>query len=777
MADDRNVKILRGMQRKSKANKLCFECGERGPSYICLNFNTFVCTSCSGILREFSYRVKGISMSTFTDEEMQSIRNGGNAIARKIWLAKYKEKDFPEPTPGQRDRIRKFIMYKYQDRRWCKSSGGKKKAAAAESSSEEDSSSSSDSTDSEEERRRAEAKARKKAAKKAAKKEKKKLKKRKSKTAGDEDSSSSDSDVETGFSAPPPTRNINEIMPNAPRLVVGDAAPKKSAPVDDMFGFDLYSSGPSAPVSRPHMTQPSAPFGQGNGASASAGVHESNDDDDWGDFSSPQAFNPGQPDAFHNSTQPPSAQMESFPSQLQQHQQHLQQPQGQSGPSDGFGASQMASTSSQNTAMGQGATSLDDPFAALSFETTSSTAPSDSASGLQAGTHQYQGGDPHVMQNGIATGSFEAHPGAQQQPFQRQTSNDALGGFQNMQETQSQAPPQYPPFQHQQQYQQHPQQQLPSQQYSNDINTHNDSTSGQMQGPSSSFPNPQHQLYQQHQHQQPQQQPQHQDKSSLEGFQGMQPSYPGTQPQQHQSADGGDFGNFQGSSQTFSNMQQPSSTQQPSVSGTQPQQQQSSDDGGFGDFGDFQGSAQPFSSMQQPSSTQQPSFPNTQPQQKQSSDDGDFGDFGDFQSSSQTFPSMQQPSSSQQSSFSGTQPQQYQQPQPYQQQQHTGANGNSDADFGDFEGSSQSFPVQQPGQGAQLQQQGSFSSGGSAAQDPFGQFQGSRGSQDPFASLSSTSGQQVPQVSNPYAQASQQASQQAPSQEKEEAEGNPFDLF
>eukprot|EP00515_Schizochytrium_aggregatum_P020847 CAMPEP_0202113562 /NCGR_PEP_ID=MMETSP0965-20130614/34190_1 /ASSEMBLY_ACC=CAM_ASM_000507 /TAXON_ID=4773 /ORGANISM="Schizochytrium aggregatum, Strain ATCC28209" /LENGTH=79 /DNA_ID=CAMNT_0048683197 /DNA_START=68 /DNA_END=304 /DNA_ORIENTATION=- len=77
--DDKNVKTLRDMQRKSKSNKLCFECGDRGASYVCLNFNTFVCTNCSGILRGFNYRVKGISMSSFSPEEMEGLKAGGNS--------------------------------------------------------------------------------------------------------------------------------------------------------------------------------------------------------------------------------------------------------------------------------------------------------------------------------------------------------------------------------------------------------------------------------------------------------------------------------------------------------------------------------------------------------------------------------------------------------------------------------------------------------------------------------------------------------------------------
>ena len=65
MSEAAFMKALREFQ-KEPDNKRCADCKERGPQYLCLNFNTFVCTTCSGVHREFNFRVKGISMSTFT---------------------------------------------------------------------------------------------------------------------------------------------------------------------------------------------------------------------------------------------------------------------------------------------------------------------------------------------------------------------------------------------------------------------------------------------------------------------------------------------------------------------------------------------------------------------------------------------------------------------------------------------------------------------------------------------------------------------------------------
>jgi hypothetical protein len=36
-------------QKQQIQNKKCANCGDFGPTYICVNFGTFVCTTCAGI--------------------------------------------------------------------------------------------------------------------------------------------------------------------------------------------------------------------------------------------------------------------------------------------------------------------------------------------------------------------------------------------------------------------------------------------------------------------------------------------------------------------------------------------------------------------------------------------------------------------------------------------------------------------------------------------------------------------------------------------------------
>ena len=41
--------------------------------YCVINFHVFVCSACAGIHREMNHKVKGISMSVFTDQELKDL--------------------------------------------------------------------------------------------------------------------------------------------------------------------------------------------------------------------------------------------------------------------------------------------------------------------------------------------------------------------------------------------------------------------------------------------------------------------------------------------------------------------------------------------------------------------------------------------------------------------------------------------------------------------------------------------------------------------------------
>eukprot|EP01083_Nonionella_stella_P114810 339796_1 len=118
--------------RKDPNNLVCADCPVRSTPYICVNYSSFICTECSGIHRKFNHRVKSIAVATFTEKEVENIRNGGNALLNRKYLARYKKgKDsFTLPREGENEKIEKYIQLKYIDKKWYKEKRRKKKNKA-----------------------------------------------------------------------------------------------------------------------------------------------------------------------------------------------------------------------------------------------------------------------------------------------------------------------------------------------------------------------------------------------------------------------------------------------------------------------------------------------------------------------------------------------------------------------------------------------------------------------------------------------------------------------
>ncbi len=110
--EEKYQRILRECQKRPE-NRSCFDCSGRGNQYVVLSFNTFVCTTCSGIHRELQHRVKSVGMSTFSTDEIKAIDKAGNAVARTTWMARWVEgQDMPIPPEGDESKIRSFVKAK-----------------------------------------------------------------------------------------------------------------------------------------------------------------------------------------------------------------------------------------------------------------------------------------------------------------------------------------------------------------------------------------------------------------------------------------------------------------------------------------------------------------------------------------------------------------------------------------------------------------------------------------------------------------------------------------
>jgi len=100
------------------SNKTCVDCPEKMPSYINFTHHTFVCTKCSGIHRELQFKVKGISMTVFTADDVKSMQEGGNARHNAKYMARHSPREYPIPNGSDINKLREFIRMKYLDKRW-----------------------------------------------------------------------------------------------------------------------------------------------------------------------------------------------------------------------------------------------------------------------------------------------------------------------------------------------------------------------------------------------------------------------------------------------------------------------------------------------------------------------------------------------------------------------------------------------------------------------------------------------------------------------------------
>ncbi|XP_064262368.1 LOW QUALITY PROTEIN: arf-GAP domain and FG repeat-containing protein 2 [Passer domesticus] len=102
------------------ANRLCFECGQRGVTYVDISVGSLVCTGCSGALRGLNppHRVKSISMTTFSEAEVLFLQARGNEACRRVWLGTLDPRASLLPDCRDAQRLKEFLREKYERKRW-----------------------------------------------------------------------------------------------------------------------------------------------------------------------------------------------------------------------------------------------------------------------------------------------------------------------------------------------------------------------------------------------------------------------------------------------------------------------------------------------------------------------------------------------------------------------------------------------------------------------------------------------------------------------------------
>ena len=100
--------------KKEGSNKQCFDCGEKGTTYIVQDFGTFVCSRCAGILRELNYKVKGTGVCIFKQKDIDLVKANGNDKAYQKWMGRFKPEKHKLPDPKKYDDVKQHIIDKYK---------------------------------------------------------------------------------------------------------------------------------------------------------------------------------------------------------------------------------------------------------------------------------------------------------------------------------------------------------------------------------------------------------------------------------------------------------------------------------------------------------------------------------------------------------------------------------------------------------------------------------------------------------------------------------------
>ncbi|XP_061644912.1 stromal membrane-associated protein 1-like isoform X2 [Phyllopteryx taeniolatus] len=116
--NERHQAILSKLLREDE-NKYCADCAAKGPRWASWNLGVFMCIRCAGIHRNLGVhisRVKSVNLDQWTPEQIQSMVDMGNSLARQLYEAHLPE-NFSRPQTDQAVEI--FIRDKYERKKYC----------------------------------------------------------------------------------------------------------------------------------------------------------------------------------------------------------------------------------------------------------------------------------------------------------------------------------------------------------------------------------------------------------------------------------------------------------------------------------------------------------------------------------------------------------------------------------------------------------------------------------------------------------------------------------
>eukprot|EP01051_Picozoa_sp_SAG22_P013054 SAG22_NODE_1420_length_4465_cov_7.857994_4_plen_162_part_01 len=115
--------ILAGLVAEDQ-NKFCADCAMQQPTWASANLGVFLCLNCSGCHRSIGVhitQVRSITMDAWFPEQIETMKNVGNARARAFWEANVPA-GYPVPNENSsRAEMDAWIKAKYVEKKFVAS--------------------------------------------------------------------------------------------------------------------------------------------------------------------------------------------------------------------------------------------------------------------------------------------------------------------------------------------------------------------------------------------------------------------------------------------------------------------------------------------------------------------------------------------------------------------------------------------------------------------------------------------------------------------------------
>ncbi|KAI0406449.1 hypothetical protein F4802DRAFT_606173 [Xylaria palmicola] len=112
----RNERTLQDLVQSVAGNNVCADCGARNPSWASWNLGIFLCMRCAAIHRKLGThisKVKSLSMDSWTNDQVESMKRVGNAASNKTYNPQNKRPPVPVDADEADSAMERFIRSKY----------------------------------------------------------------------------------------------------------------------------------------------------------------------------------------------------------------------------------------------------------------------------------------------------------------------------------------------------------------------------------------------------------------------------------------------------------------------------------------------------------------------------------------------------------------------------------------------------------------------------------------------------------------------------------------